>query len=168
MEEHILIISKALYGLRSSGLLWHNRFSECLCEMGFTPSKATPNIWMCHDGDSYEYITVYVDDLQYPKGITDMLTDLGMSFTQNEHGQLCISPKRYIGKMVDLYKQMFKENPPSKAKSPLDSNDHPEIDMTEFFGEEGIQMYALLIGSIQWAITILQTRLFQFWSVDLF
>jgi hypothetical protein len=151
--------------------------------MGFTPSKATPNIWMCHDGDSYEYVTVYVDDLQYPKGITDMLTGtygfklkgtgptdyhLGMSFTQNEHGQLCISPKRYIGKMVDLYKQMFKENPPSKAKSPLDSNDHPEIDMTEFFGEEGIQMYQLLIGSIQWAITILQTLLFQFWSVDLF
>jgi hypothetical protein len=29
-------------------------------------------------------------------------------------------------------------------------------------------MYQLLIGSIQWAITILQTRLFQFWSVDLF
>jgi hypothetical protein len=72
------------------------------------------------------------------KGITDTLTTtyglklkrtgpidyhLGMSFTRNEHGQLCISPQRYIEKMVDSYKQMLKENPPSKAKSPLDSND---------------------------------------------
>jgi hypothetical protein len=93
------------------------------------------------------------------KGTGPIDYHLGMSFTQNEHGQLCISPKRYIGKMVDLYKQMFRENPPSKAKakSPLDSNDHPKTDMTEFFGEEGIQMYQLLIVSIQWAITILHT-----------
>ncbi len=34
MEGHILIISKALYGLWTSGLLWHDRFSECLCKIG--------------------------------------------------------------------------------------------------------------------------------------
>ncbi len=106
MEEgHILIISKALYGLRTSGLYWHDHFSECLCQMGFTPSKAKPDIWMWHDGDYYEYIAVYVDYLviasKDPKSITDTLTStygfklkgmgpidyyLGMSFTRNEHG----------------------------------------------------------------------------------
>jgi hypothetical protein len=40
-----------------------------------------------------------------------------MSFTRNEHGQLCISPQRYIEKMVDSYKWTFKENLPSKAIS---------------------------------------------------
>jgi hypothetical protein len=42
----------------------------------------------------------------------------------------------------------------SKAKSPLDSNDHPETDTTKFLGEDGIQMYQSLLGSMQWAISI--------------
>jgi hypothetical protein len=87
------------------------------------PRLSLADIWMQHDGNCYEYIVVYVDDLviasKDPKGITDKLTStyrfklkgtgpidyhLGMSFTRNEHGQLCISPQRYIEKMVDSYK----------------------------------------------------------------
>jgi hypothetical protein len=49
---------------------------------------------------------------------------------------------------------MFKENPPSKAKSPPESNDHPETDTTKFLGEDGAQMYQFLIGLMQWAISI--------------
>jgi hypothetical protein len=33
----MLIIYKALYWLRSSGLRWHERFSACLPDMGFFP-----------------------------------------------------------------------------------------------------------------------------------
>jgi hypothetical protein len=124
----------------------------------------------------YEYIVaVYVNDLviasKDPKGITDMLTNtyqfklkemgpidyylcLGMSFTRKECGQLCIYSQRYIEKMVDANKQMFKENPPSNTKSPLESNDNPETDMMEFHGKDGIQMYQSLIGLMQWAISI--------------
>ena len=35
-EGHVLIISKALYGLKSSGLRWWERFSNILNAMGFT------------------------------------------------------------------------------------------------------------------------------------
>jgi hypothetical protein len=49
---------------------------------------------------------------------------------------------------------MFKNHPPSKDKSPLESNDHPKTDMMEFLSKQGIQMYQLLIGSMQWAISI--------------
>jgi hypothetical protein len=62
------------------------------------------------------------------KGTGPIDYHLGMSFTRNEHGQLCISHQRYNEKMVNSYKQMFKENPLSKAKSPLESIDHPETD----------------------------------------
>ena len=36
-----------------------------LLEMQFAPSKAEPDVWMClsADGDCYEYIAVYVNDL---------------------------------------------------------------------------------------------------------
>jgi Reverse transcriptase (RNA-dependent DNA polymerase) len=39
-EGHILVISKALYGLCSSGARWHDRFADCIRELGFFPCKA--------------------------------------------------------------------------------------------------------------------------------
>jgi hypothetical protein len=39
-EGHILIISKALYGLHSSGARWHDRFADCIRELGFFPCRA--------------------------------------------------------------------------------------------------------------------------------
>jgi hypothetical protein len=36
----------------------------------------------------------------------------------------------------------------------LESNDHPEIDSSEFLDEEDIQKYQSLIGAMQWAISI--------------
>jgi hypothetical protein len=56
LKGHMLIISKALYGLRFSGLRWHERFSQCLREMGFEPCKAEPDIWMRRVDNLYEYI----------------------------------------------------------------------------------------------------------------
>jgi Reverse transcriptase (RNA-dependent DNA polymerase) len=60
---HTLIFSKALYGLRSSGLRWHEQFSNILRNVGLNPTKAEPDIWMRRNGDIYKYISVYVDDL---------------------------------------------------------------------------------------------------------
>ena len=63
LEGHMLVIYKVLYGSHSSGLRWHLRFLDCLRGMGFSPSKAEPDIWMQCVDDHYEYIAVYVDDL---------------------------------------------------------------------------------------------------------
>jgi hypothetical protein len=57
-EGHTLVIFKALYGLRSSGLRWHERFADCLHDMGFKPSKSEPDIWMRKNGNVYEYGTL--------------------------------------------------------------------------------------------------------------
>jgi hypothetical protein len=71
------VIVKALYGLRTSGLRWHERFADCLCNEGFSPCKAEPDIWMRLNGDLYEYVATYVDDLCLgmldPKPFTDTL-----------------------------------------------------------------------------------------------
>ena len=44
---------------------WHDKLFDTLQHIGFQPSKADPDIWMKHtdDGQAYEYIAVYVDDL---------------------------------------------------------------------------------------------------------
>jgi hypothetical protein len=38
-----------------------------------------------------------------------------------------ISAKRYVDKMIDTYVQLYGEKP-RKASSPLEENDHPEMD----------------------------------------
>ena len=65
LEGHLLIIVHALYGLRSSGARWHDRLADILRNEGFNPCRAEPDIWMRPNGDLYEYIAVYVDDLAF-------------------------------------------------------------------------------------------------------
>ena len=50
-EGHTLIIVRALYGLRTSGLRWHERLADVLRNEGFFLSKAETDIWMRDKGD---------------------------------------------------------------------------------------------------------------------
>ena len=66
LQGHLLIMIKALYGTHSGGARWHDRLFDILQELNFKPSKADPDVWMRPEpgGTCYEYIAVYVDDLQ--------------------------------------------------------------------------------------------------------
>ena len=46
LEGHTLVIVKALYGLKSSGLHWWEVLADVLDQMGFVPSRAEGDIWM--------------------------------------------------------------------------------------------------------------------------
>jgi hypothetical protein len=141
--------------------------------MSFSPCKAKPDIWMRRVNDHYEYIATYVDNLAIsskdPKAITDTLMNkynfklkgtgeieyhLGMSFRRNDRNELGISTQWYIEKMVDNYKRHFGKSLSHRSQTPLESNDHPEIDSSEFLGEDDIQKYQSLIRAMQWAISI--------------
>ena len=66
LQGYILIIYKAQNGARTGGACWHDKlFNSLQHHMGFHPSKSDPDIWMkpTDDGQAYEYIVVYVDDL---------------------------------------------------------------------------------------------------------
>ena len=41
-----------------------------------------------------------------------------------------------------------------KVKSPLEKNDHPELENSEFFNEKQITEYMFMIGPLQWAVTL--------------
>jgi hypothetical protein len=173
LEGHLLIIYKALYGLRSSGLCWHTRFSIVLRTEGFVPCKAEPNIWMRDNGELYEYIGVYVDDLAMAmvepepfvtilmnkhkfklKGTGEIAFHLGCDFFWDEEGVLCMAPHKYIYKIIDGYKRMFGEKPRHTYHSPLEKGDHPEIDTSELLlGPADAQRCQSLIGSMQWAVS---------------
>ena len=42
LEGHILVIYKALYGLKSSGLRWSQKIHDIMLDTGFSPCKADP------------------------------------------------------------------------------------------------------------------------------
>lgn len=52
---HTMIIDKAIYGLRSSGARYHERFATTMRDLGFTPSYADPDVWM-RDDEPYVHI----------------------------------------------------------------------------------------------------------------
>jgi len=127
LEGHILVIHKALYGLHTSGLCWHEHFTDCLCEMGFTPSKAKPDIWLCPNSSKYEYVAVHVDDLAIAaedpkkifvdilikhykfklKGTGPITVYLRIDFFHDECGVLCMTPRKYIKKMCATFEWLF-------------------------------------------------------------
>ena len=130
LEGHTLVIHKALYGLRTSGLCWHQRFADVLRSMGFTPCKAENDIWMRCANDVYEYLAVYVDDIMIAahnpeeivksletqhhfklKGIGSLSYHLGCDYFRDETGTLCFGPRKYIDKMVEQYERMFGSKP---------------------------------------------------------
>jgi hypothetical protein len=172
-QSHILVIDRALYGLKSSGARWHDRFSDCMRDLGFFPCKADSDVWMRPNGEEYEYVAVYVDDLAIamkdPQAFVNALTKrynfklkgtgpiqfhLGMDFYRDKDGTLCIASKKYIEKLLANYEQLFGKGPKQNVMSPIDQNDHPELDISDLLDEEGITQYQSLIGALQWIVTI--------------
>ena len=42
---------------------WHEALGSTLHLIGFSPSRADPDLWIRDAGDHYEYIAIYSDDL---------------------------------------------------------------------------------------------------------
>ena len=172
---HILLIHKALYGLRTSGKRWAELAADCLRHFGFQQCKAEPEIWMrkSSKGNYYEYIALYVDDLALVldepeqfvnsmakefgfkfKGTGPLTFHLGMDFYRDKDGTLCMAPKKYIEKLIANYEREFGQSPKQNVTSPVEKNDHPELDTSELLEKSGIELYQSLIGSLQWVVSI--------------
>ena len=156
LQGHVLVMYKALYGTRSGGACWHDKFFDILHHMGFKPSRADSDIWMksSKDGSHYEYIAVYVDDLAIcmkdPKSFCDKLKEkyklklkgvgpinyhLGCGYTRDEDGTLVADPRKYVEKILESYEKTFGEKP-KKIKTPLVGGDHPESDISDFCDQD--------------------------------
>ena len=172
LEGHTLLINKALYGLRSSGLRWHERLADILRLMGFSPCKAEADIWMRERNGLYKYIAVYVDDLliaakdpaavvrtlreEYKfklKGVGPLTYHLGCDYFREKDGTLCFGPRKYIAKIIGQFEIMFGSKP-REYTSPLEKGDHPEIDSSELLDIDGIKKYQTMIGCLQWAVSL--------------
>jgi hypothetical protein len=56
--------------------------------------------------------------------------------------------------VIDTNKQMFGCSPPHNSLSPLKKGHHPGVDTSELLDKDVIERYQLLVGSLQWAVSL--------------
>jgi hypothetical protein len=64
----VMLVVRALYGLKSSGASWRAMLAQSLTEIGYASTRADPDVWIRAafkpDGtEYYEMVLVYVDDI---------------------------------------------------------------------------------------------------------
>jgi hypothetical protein len=64
----VLVLVRALYGLKSAGSSWRSTLAQALRDLGFESTLADPDVWLKpparDDGfEYYEMLFVYVDDI---------------------------------------------------------------------------------------------------------
>ena len=83
-----------------------------------------------------------------------MTYHLGADYFEDPDGSFVSQPKKYIDKLADTYKRLFNEDPPKGYKTPLDKNDHPELDMSEILEGDMAAKYLTMVGQLQWLVTL--------------
>ena len=173
LAGHTLVIVKALYGLKSSGARFHDKFATTMRALGFTPSYADPDVWLRDAGDCYEYVVVYVDDLYTAlkepkvffdalmsdpwnyklKGVEEPRYHLGGDFFRDKDGTFCYGAQTYVKRLVKNYEVLFGESPKDYF-SPMEKDDHPELDETPLCGPDDTAKFQSMIGALQWTIQL--------------
>lgn len=100
-QGKVMVITRALYGLKSAGASWRSTLAKSIADMGFRSTVADPDVWRREkhlpDGKAiHELLLVYVDDLlcvsDSPK---DVLLEIGKQYDIKE-GSLA-PPDMYLG-----------------------------------------------------------------------
>ena len=183
-QGSIMVVKMALYGLKSSGAAFRAKLAGLLNDIGYTPSKADPDVWMRAaikpDGtEYYEYVLCYVDDVlaisQDPmrtiEGIQSMfkLKDdkaeppdiyLGATLEQVETqgGTKCwsMSSEQYVKAAVTNLEATLSKQDMRLPTSlvPMSVSYHPSEDVSPELNVQGVQTYQELIGILRWAVEI--------------
>ena len=104
---NVMLIKRALYGLKSSGAAWRAMLAQTLSDLGYQSTKADPDVWIRPqtrpDGfEYYEMVLVYVDDILHLSHDTKPTMEaLGKLYSLKE--EACGEPKRYLGANVGKY-----------------------------------------------------------------
>ena len=146
-----------------------------MLDMGFSPCKADPCVWlrMAKCSTKYEYVAIYVDDLLITctcasefihtlkrkhnlkiKGDGPLKYHLGYDYNLDLDGTLVALPKKYISKILYSFHQMFPGETLPQVKSPSDKHDHPVPDNSELANDDLITKFMCMIGQLQWAVTL--------------
>ena len=73
-KTHVCRLKKTLYRLKQAPRAWYGRIDSFLTSLGFTKSKADPNLYFKFMNDEPVILLLYVDDL-FLTGEENLITD---------------------------------------------------------------------------------------------
>ena len=94
-KTHVCKLKKALYGLKQAPRAWYGIIDSFLSSMGFTKSKADPNLYLKVVEDELVILLLYVDDLSltgYEKQIMESKKKLAEEFEMKDLGLMHYFP----------------------------------------------------------------------------
>ena len=183
-EGTIMIVKMALYGLKSSGAAFRAKLAGVLHDIGYTPSKAYPDVWIRPavkpDGaEYYEMVLCYVDDvlaisdmpmrtmdgirnvfkLKDDKAeVPDMYLGATLCQVETETGTKCwlMSSEKYVKVSIDSLESKLGKSDMHlpKFRTLTSTSYNPSEDVTKELNVEGVQFYQELIGILRWAVEI--------------
>jgi Reverse transcriptase (RNA-dependent DNA polymerase) len=130
LAGHFLTIVRALYGLHTSGAIWHGCFANVMHLLGFSPSKTDPDVSMHDCITHFAYVLVYVDDIMFSgrepqlffeslinehgfklKGVGTPTYHLGGDVYRDSDDTLVCGAHSYVSIMFRNYETMFGSKP---------------------------------------------------------
>lgn len=178
----VLIVTRALYGLKSSGAAWRADLAATLRDLAFASTKADPDVWIRNSGTHYDMVLVYVDDiLIFAKDPKVTMNELGkmyelkpesvhepdiylgadMEKVQLPSGKVewAMGSKTYVRNAVKVVEALIAEDDPeaklkTTARNPFPSGYKPELDVTPELNDELGSRFLQLIGILRWAIEL--------------
>ena len=183
-EGKVMIVTRALYGLKSSGASFRAFLATRLDEIGFVPSEADPDVWLRQavkpDGEHYyEYVLCYVDDimsiLYEPSRALKQIQEkfklkkdkmsppeiyLGGNITKqiiNDHEAWTLCSRNYVKAAIDTITKAATKRGITinhKPKVPMHATYYPELDTLDELEGEDITLYQEIIGILRWAIEL--------------
>jgi hypothetical protein len=180
----IMVIKKALYGLKSSGAAFRAHLAETLYDLDYQPTKGDPDVWIrpAKKADGFEYYEmtlVYVDDILCISADPEA-TMSGIQATFKLKDDRIEKPEMYLGAQLSLKvmnnvecwtmtsEQYIKaaianvetklnesgQRLPTRCATPIQSNYRPELDITPELKIDGVRYYQELIGVLRWALEL--------------
>ena len=166
-HDSIMVLAKALYGLRSSSRAFCGHFADFLHSLGFCSTCYDHDVWMRmhEDGTGYDYICTHMDDFKIvAHDPNHWLTQFSGVFLLKSTGP----PSYYLGNdymwspthnawvlgcstyikecICCLEEDDMIEGKLWEHKNPLPAEVHPEMDESPLLDNQGLKLYQTLIG----------------------
>jgi hypothetical protein len=103
-QGKVMKITRALYGLKSSGASWRAMLATTLNDLEYIPSKSDPDVWIKamtkpNGDDYYAMILVYVDDiLHFHHEPEKLMSQLEQHYRLKDKAE---APERYLGANIE-------------------------------------------------------------------
>ena len=167
----IVVINKALYGMKTAARSFHELLEDTLRHMGFTPSIYDQDLWWRKetDYDGYDFIVTHVDNIliashkpeKYMSKIKKQFTVrniqdnpsyyLGVHIKKRK-GLIHLSCGDYISEILRRYQDKYGVIP--KQNKPISPKIHPELYYSEKLDIIGTRKFQNIIGVCQWIVTM--------------